>query len=134
MRNGELVSAEALHVRRLAIVHRLCDVLIRISAATGIIEYMEKPFRVIHQVIDSNLVVVELKLRHRDMLFFLLYHFPHETALVEVILHLLVERVDDKLFEVVALIALETKKIQQDDRVDVAAVGKDEKSIKPIIF
>lgn len=56
------------------------------------------------------------------MFFFLFNHFPYEAALVEMILHLFVERICDELLELISLVALEAEKIHQDDGMYVAAV------------
>lgn len=77
-------------------------------------------------MIHSNFIVVELKLSYWNLFFLLLNHFPDEAALIEVILHLLVERVCNELFKVVSWIALESEKIKQYNRVHIAA-GSNEK-------
>lgn len=63
-------------------------------------------------MIHGNFIVIELQLRDWNLFFLLLNHFPDETTLIEVILHLLVQGVCDELLEVVSGIAFESKKIK----------------------
>lgn len=75
-------------------------------------------------MVDSEFIVVKMKLCHRNLLFFLLNHFPDEEPMVEVALHLFIEGVHHQLLVSVAMVALEAEVIHKNDRVDVAAVEK----------
>jgi hypothetical protein len=88
------------------------------------IEHKYATFLDTHQVIDSDFVVVKVQSRYGHLFLLLLQHFPDKAALIEVVLHLLVHRVDKHLIDLVALEALEAEHVKENDRVLVATGRK----------
>jgi hypothetical protein len=89
--------------------------------ATSLVDDVKNPLWTVHQMIDCQFVIVEIQFDNRQMLLFLLNHFPHENPLIVMILHLLVDRVDEHLLKAIAMEAFKAENVHQSDGKGIAA-------------
>lgn len=83
------------------------------SSFGRIIDDIEQPIRFGHQMVDGHFVIV-VSIRGARNLFFLLFeHLPCKHSLIVVILQLLVQRIYEQLFGVVAKETFKAKHVGQ---------------------
>lgn len=79
-------------------------------------------FLIAHQMINGDFVVVKVQSCYWHLFLFLFQHFPNKTTLVEVVLHLFIQRVHEDLVNLISLVALEAEHVNEDNRMLIATV------------